>query len=73
LEALSVQSLRERAAIRPGTLILETTFKTDQGSVRVIDFMPPKTDLSKVIRLVEGIEGKVEMRSELSRQARASS
>ncbi|MEY9753845.1 glycoside hydrolase family 15 protein [Bradyrhizobium yuanmingense] len=50
---------------RPGTLILETTFATDQGRVRLIDFMPPKTDLSKVVRIVEGLEGEVEMRSEL--------
>ncbi|WP_247355850.1 hypothetical protein [Bradyrhizobium sp. 160] len=27
--------------------------------------MPPKTDLSKVVRSVEGIKGKVEMHSEL--------
>src|SRR5690349_17386571 len=50
---------------RPGTLILETTFETDHGSVRVTDLMPPKTDLSKVVRIVEGVEGTVEMNSEL--------
>ncbi len=50
---------------RPGTLILETVFTTDEGRVRLTDFMPPKTDLSKVVRIVEGIEGKVEIRSEL--------
>ena len=50
---------------RPGTLILETTFTTDCGRVRLIDLMPPKTDLSKVVRIVEGLEGEVEMRSEL--------
>jgi GH15 family glucan-1,4-alpha-glucosidase len=50
---------------RPGTLILETVFTTDRGRVRLIDFMPPKTDVSKVVRIVEGLEGKVEMRSEL--------
>jgi len=50
---------------RPGTLILETTFETDHGSVRVTDLMPPKTDLSKVVRIVEGVEGTVEMNNEL--------
>ncbi len=50
---------------RPGTLILETNFTTDGGRVRVIDFMPPKTDGSRIIRIVEGIEGEVEMRVEL--------
>jgi GH15 family glucan-1,4-alpha-glucosidase len=50
---------------RPGTLILETVFETDGGRVRVIDFMPLKTELSKVVRIVEGLEGKVEMDSVL--------
>jgi GH15 family glucan-1,4-alpha-glucosidase len=50
---------------RPGTLILETVFTTDRGRVRLIDFMPPKTDISKLVRVVEGLEGEVEMRSEL--------
>ena len=31
-----------------GRLILETVFINERGRVRVIDFMPPKTDLSKV-------------------------
>jgi len=50
---------------RTGTLILETLFETDGGRVRVIDFMPPKTELSKVVRIVEGLEGEVEMDSVL--------
>ncbi|QQN61471.1 glycoside hydrolase family 15 protein [Bradyrhizobium diazoefficiens] len=58
------RSVSERR-YRPGTLILETVFATDRGRVRVTDFMPPKTKLSKVVRIVEGLEGKVEMRSEL--------
>lgn len=58
------RSVSERR-YRPGTLILETVFATNRGRVRVIDFMPPKTELSKVVRIVEGLEGKVEMRSEL--------
>jgi GH15 family glucan-1,4-alpha-glucosidase len=50
---------------RAGTLILETEFTTGQGRVRVIDFMPPKTDGFRLVRIVEGIEGDVEMRVEL--------
>jgi GH15 family glucan-1,4-alpha-glucosidase len=50
---------------RQGTLILETVFATDTGRVRITDFMPPKTNRSKVVRIVEGLEGPVEMRSEL--------
>lgn len=46
-------------------MILETTFTTDQGRVRLLDLMPPKADPSKVVRIVEGMEGEVEMRSEL--------
>lgn len=43
---------------RPGTLILETTFKTDNGCVRLTDFMPPKVNGSKIVRIVEGLAGK---------------
>ncbi|MCK1405056.1 glycoside hydrolase family 15 protein [Bradyrhizobium sp. 76] len=49
----------------PGTLILETVFATETGRARLVDFMPPKTGVSKVVRIVEGLEGSVEMRSEL--------
>jgi GH15 family glucan-1,4-alpha-glucosidase len=46
---------------RPCTLILETEIVTRAGRARVIDFMPPRTDLSHVVRIVEGLEGQVEM------------
>jgi len=50
---------------RSGTLILETTFKTSEGTVLLIDFMPPKGKATDVIRLVIGVEGRVRMRIEL--------
>ena len=50
---------------RDDTLILETTWENDDGAVRVIDFMPPRDKAPDVVRIVEGIRGKVEMRSEL--------
>jgi GH15 family glucan-1,4-alpha-glucosidase len=50
---------------RDGTLILETTFKTAEGTVLLIDFMPPKGKASDVVRIVVGMEGRVNMRSEL--------
>ncbi len=50
---------------RPGTLVLETTFTTDHGCARVVDFMPPRTERSRLIRIVEGVRGEVDMRSEL--------
>ncbi len=49
------------------TLILETTFAAPAGRVKVIDFMPPRGDgLSLIVRIVEGLAGRVAMRSMLS-------
>jgi GH15 family glucan-1,4-alpha-glucosidase len=50
---------------RGDTLVLETEWSTPTGSVRVIDFMPPRDAAPDVVRIVEGISGSVEMRSEL--------
>lgn len=50
---------------RPGTLILETTFETQEGSVVVTDFMPPRGEASDIVRLVCGRRGRVPMRMEL--------
>ena len=47
------------------TLILETEWRTDDGRVRVIDFMPPRGVAPDLVRIVEGIEGSVEMGTEL--------
>jgi GH15 family glucan-1,4-alpha-glucosidase len=48
------------------TLVLETIWETDEGSVRVLDFMPPRGHAPDVVRIVEGIDGEVRMRSELA-------
>src|SRR5436190_5023675 len=50
---------------REGTLILETDWETDAGRVRVIDFMPPRGKAPDIVRIVEGLEGEVEMDAEL--------
>jgi GH15 family glucan-1,4-alpha-glucosidase len=50
---------------RGDTLILETTWENDDGAVRVYDFMPPRGKAPDVVRIVEGVRGTVEMRSEL--------
>jgi GH15 family glucan-1,4-alpha-glucosidase len=54
-----------RRHYRGQTLVLETEWETDTGSVRVIDFMPPRGTAPDVVRIVEGIRGRVEMRTEL--------
>ena len=49
------------------TLVLETTWTTEDGSVaRVIDFMPPRGKAPDIVRIVEGVKGCVEFRSELT-------
>jgi GH15 family glucan-1,4-alpha-glucosidase len=52
---------------RPGTLVLETELETADGAVRVIDFMPRRgSGPPRVMRVVEGMRGRVPMRMELS-------
>ena len=48
------------------SLILETTFTTAKGKVRVVDFMPPGAPDCSLVRLVECLEGRMEMRTELA-------
>jgi GH15 family glucan-1,4-alpha-glucosidase len=47
------------------TLILETVFKTPQGSVALIDYMYRRDGSSELVRIVRGVEGEVAMRTEL--------
>jgi GH15 family glucan-1,4-alpha-glucosidase len=51
---------------RDDTLILETTFETESGRVRVIDFMPLRTVAIDLMRIVEGVEGSVKMRMDFA-------
>ena len=52
---------------RPGTLVLETDFETEEGAVRVIDFMPRRGQgPPRLMRIVQGLRGRVPMRMELS-------
>ncbi len=50
---------------RGDTLILETEFTTADGTVMIVDFMPPRGEHSSLIRTVIGKTGEVAMRSEL--------
>ncbi len=50
---------------RPNTLILESVWETAGGRVRVIDFMPQRDQAPDIVRIVEGLDGTVEMTTEL--------
>ena len=50
---------------RGDTLVLESEWTTPDGVVRVVDFMPPRDDLPDLVRVVEGVSGRVPMRSTL--------
>jgi GH15 family glucan-1,4-alpha-glucosidase len=49
---------------RDGTLVLETEHHTPDGTVRVVDAMPIEAS-RYMVRLVQGVSGRVEMRSVL--------
>ncbi|MGH3649883.1 MAG: glycoside hydrolase family 15 protein, partial [Acidimicrobiia bacterium] len=61
---------RVRRQYRPDTLILETEMDADGGTVRLIDLMPVRGrdggSNADVIRIVEGVRGRVDMRMDLS-------
>jgi GH15 family glucan-1,4-alpha-glucosidase len=59
------QTSPPRRRYRPGTLILETDFETEDGMVRLIDFMPPRDSSPDVVRIVQGLRGQVRLRMEL--------
>lgn len=46
---------------RENTLILETDFNTEHGSVRLIDFMPLRGKEPNLVRIVRGLQGEVAM------------
>jgi GH15 family glucan-1,4-alpha-glucosidase len=54
---------------RQDTLILETEHATERGVVRVIDFMPIQKTGSALIRMIQGVSGRVPMQMELCLRA----
>jgi GH15 family glucan-1,4-alpha-glucosidase len=56
---------RHERRYRHDTLILESTFETAEGRIRAIDFMPPREAAPDIVRIVEGVDGSVPVRSEL--------
>ena len=57
---------RTRRRYRGDTLVLETEHDVDGGTIRVIDCMPPRTAAPDLVRIVEGVRGRVPVRSELA-------
>ena len=54
-----------RRGYRDGTLVLETDYETDDGAVTVIDCMPVRSQAPNLVRVVEGMRGRVKMHMEL--------
>ena len=65
LIAPAAEVLSIRRNYRDDTLILETVFETNEGTVRLIDYMPLSNERWDVVRIVEGVSGRVAMRMEL--------
>ena len=64
IEAVAAEARYSRR-YRGNTLILETTIDTTDGTVTLIDFMPPRGSNSDVVRIVRGDRGNVRLRTEL--------
>jgi GH15 family glucan-1,4-alpha-glucosidase len=54
-----------RRSYRPDTLVLDTEWDTPEGSVRVTDLMPQRDRAPDLVRIVEGLSGRVTVRSTL--------
>ncbi len=54
-----------RRRYREGTLVLETEFDTDEGTVLLTDFMPIRAQQPVLVRCVEGKKGRVPVKFEL--------
>jgi GH15 family glucan-1,4-alpha-glucosidase len=61
--ASQIRATRRR--YRGETMVLETEWDTDEGTVRLIDFMPIRGEAMDVVRIVEGVRGRVPMRMDL--------
>ncbi len=58
-----------RRSYRGDTLVLDTVWESVGGTVRVTDFMPPRSpseDAPRIVRVVEGVAGRVDVRGDLS-------
>jgi GH15 family glucan-1,4-alpha-glucosidase len=54
-----------RRRYRGDTLVLESEWDTPDGTVRLLDFMPPRGEAADIVRIVEGVRGSVEVEMDL--------
>jgi len=54
-----------RRSYRDGSMILDTTFETAEGTVTLTDLMPIRQDVPQVVRIVRGVSGRVRVRTEI--------
>ena len=54
-----------RRGYRGDSLVLDTYWGTPEGTVRLTDTMPPRGEAADVVRVVEGVSGRVPMTMEL--------
>ncbi|MGH9069342.1 MAG: glycoside hydrolase family 15 protein, partial [Acidimicrobiales bacterium] len=54
-----------RRRYRDGTMVLETELDTAEGTIRLVDCMPVRERYPEVVRLVQGVKGRVPVRMEL--------
>jgi GH15 family glucan-1,4-alpha-glucosidase len=54
-----------RRRYRGDSLVLESEWELPEGTVRIVDLMPPRGEAPDVVRIVEGVSGRVPMRMDL--------
>jgi GH15 family glucan-1,4-alpha-glucosidase len=67
----TAEVVRTDRRYRDGTLVLETDLHTADGAIRIVDLMPPTAaaesgDVHDLVRVVEGLDGEVEVHTELT-------
>ncbi|MBI3769981.1 MAG: glycoside hydrolase family 15 protein [Deltaproteobacteria bacterium] len=55
-----------RRHYRQDTLVLESEYDTPEGTVAIVDCMPPRTQEPEIVRIVIGRRGRVTMRMQLA-------
>jgi GH15 family glucan-1,4-alpha-glucosidase len=61
----NADTVRSTRRYRPGTMVLETEHETDSGRIRVVDCLARGHARPLLVRIVEGLEGRVEIAIEL--------